>query len=452
MFLGVVEAIVFAAALYLGALIRFQFDSHALFESVGSLFLRSIMVALVMISSQVAMGLYQARKQESLIVLLGRLITAFLLGGVVLSLIFYFFPDLHIGRGILFFSMLLAFALIFFVRVAFYRLITAGVIGTRVLVLGAGECARTIMNLMDQKGTRGYVIAGFLPVRGEDTCIDSKYVIGNEHGLCEIADSEGIDEILVAVTDRRKEFPLHELMECKMKGVGVISLEDFIEREVKKINLEGLLPSSFIFSDGYQRHAVREAIKRAFDLVVSSVILVIAWPILLAVPVAIKIDEGWRAPIFFRQTRVGEDDRRFRLLKFRSMREGAEEGGMAQWAEQDDSRVTRVGAYLRKYRVDELPQILNVLRGEMSFVGPRPERPEFVEDLAIRIPYYRERHRVRPGITGWAQLCYHYGASEDDAREKLQYDLYYVKNHSLMLDVLILLQTIEVVVSGKGAR
>jgi sugar transferase (PEP-CTERM system associated) len=268
----------------------------------------------------------------------------------------------------------------------------------------------------------------------------------------EFAVAASIDEVVIAMDDRRQNFPLHDLLECRVKGIDVLDLMNFLERETGKVKLDVMNPSWIIFSEGFKRNGLREFVRRAFDLIASLGLLAIAWPLMIIAAVAIKFEDGIGAPIFYRQQRVGIDGKVFNLLKFRSMSVNAEADGKAQWAQKNDSRVTRVGGVMRKTRIDELPQLLNVLRGDMSFVGPRPERPEFVSQLNERIPYYRERHCVKPGITGWAQLCYPYGSSEKDALEKLQYDLYYVKNHGFLFDLMILLQTAEVVLWGKGAR
>jgi sugar transferase (PEP-CTERM system associated) len=252
--------------------------------------------------------------------------------------------------------------------------------------------------------------------------------------------------------DRRRGFPMHEFLECRLAGIDIIELPSFLERETGKVRLDVLNPSWIIFGGGFRATQVERWLERGFDIVASLLLLLLAMPIMFVTTIAIMIEDGMRAPVLYRQSRVGQHGRVFDVLKFRSMRVDAEPAGEARWAVQDDPRVTRVGAFIRKTRIDELPQLCNVLRGEMSFVGPRPERPEFVEQLEERIPYYRERHSVKPGITGWAQLCYPYGSSERDAVEKLQYDLYYVKNRSLLFDLAILVQTVEVVLWGKGAR
>jgi sugar transferase (PEP-CTERM system associated) len=271
-------------------------------------------------------------------------------------------------------------------------------------------------------------------------------------GLAEYARQHAVEEIVVAMDDRRRSFPLKELLECRLEGIVISEQVTFLERETGKVHLELLTPSWIIFGGGFRRNGMRVHSERLFDLAASSGLLLLASPLMLLTALAIKIEDGLSAPVFYGQDRVGFAGKIFRVLKFRSMRVDAERDGKAQWATTNDNRVTALGKYLRKLRIDELPQLLNVLRGEMSFVGPRPERPQFVDKLAETIPYYRERHSVKPGITGWAQLCYPYGASEQDAVEKLQYDLFYVKNHDLVFDILILLQTVEVILLGKGAR
>jgi len=234
-------------------------------------------------------------------------------------------------------------------------------------------------------------------------------------------------------------------------GVEVTEVLTFLERETGRVRIDMLNPSWMIFSEGFRRDPLRLFSSRALDLAAGIGVLAASLPFMVLTAIAIRFEDGWRAPVLYAQTRVGLGGRPFRLMKFRSMRQDAESNG-AQWTQSGDPRITKVGAVIRTLRIDELPQVFNVLWGQMSFVGPRPERPEFVEQLAEKIPYYVQRHCVKPGITGWAQLCYPYGSSEQDALEKLQYDLYYIKNNSLLFDVAILIQTAEVVFLGKGAR
>ena len=267
--------------------------------------------------------------------------------------------------------------------------------------------------------------------------------------LVDYARSLKVDQLVVALRERSEVFPLEQILDCKMAGIRVIDAASFFEQQTGKIKIDALSPSTIVFAEGFIQAVLRSYTHRAFDVVVSVGMLLVTWPIMLATAVAIWLEDG--LPVLYRQVRVGRDNRHFAILKFRSMSTDAERDGI-RWAVAGDSRVTRVGRFIRKTRIDELPQLINVIRGEMSFVGPRPERPEFVAELEKKIPYYRVRHRVNPGITGWAQICYPYGASDRDALEKLQFDLYYIKNYSLFLDLMILIQTAQVILWGKGAR
>jgi sugar transferase (PEP-CTERM system associated) len=269
--------------------------------------------------------------------------------------------------------------------------------------------------------------------------------------LSSLVVKHAIDQIVVAIRDRRGGgFPVQQLLECKMKGVKVVELPTYFEQEYRQVLLESLNPSWMVLGDGFRQGLVGNTVKRVFDLTASAALLVLTLPIMLIVALCIYLESG--LPVLYRQRRVGQGGRVFTLFKFRSMRVDAESSGTPYWASPDDERNTRVGRFIRKWRLDELPQILNVLRGEMSFVGPRPERPYFVDQLVKQIPYYSLRHSAKPGITGWAQVRYQYGASVDDAIEKLQYDLYYLKNRSLFLDLMIMVATVEVVMWGRGAR
>jgi sugar transferase (PEP-CTERM system associated) len=299
---------------------------------------------------------------------------------------------------------------------------------------------------------RGFEIVGFLQPGGEDVCVPAERVLGSEAELLELCDRYEVHEIVMAMEDRRRGFPLRELLECRIAGIDVTELLTFLERETGRVRIDVLNPSWMIFGEGFRRDPLRLLSARSLDLLASLLTVVVSLPVMVVTALAIKLEDGWRAPVFYRQARVGLAGHSFDVLKFRSMRTDAERDGLAQWAHKADPRVTRVGAVIRKLHIDELPQILNVLRGHMSFVGPRPERPQFVNELAENVPYYVLRHCVKPGITGWAQLCYPYGSSEQDALEKLQYDLYYIKNNSLLFDLAILVQTAEVVFMGKGAR
>ncbi|MGR8919092.1 MAG: TIGR03013 family XrtA/PEP-CTERM system glycosyltransferase, partial [Gammaproteobacteria bacterium] len=291
----------------------------------------------------------------------------------------------------------------------------------------------------------GYVDLGF------DECrVDEGLVRSVEPGqLRRLAESLEVEEIVVATDDRRKGLPVDDILDCKMHGIRILESAEFFERQLGKIRLDSLHPSNLIFTDGFTQAVIVATEKRVLDVLVSALMIVATLPVMLVTAAAIYLESG--GPVLYRQERVGRRGKVFTLLKFRSMRQDAEAGG-AVWASQNDARVTRVGEFIRKTRIDELPQLFNVLRGDMSFVGPRPERPQFVAELAEAIPYYDLRHHVKPGITGWAQVLYPYGASINDAREKLQYDLYYLKNYSLFLDINIVLQTIQVILWRKGSR
>jgi sugar transferase (PEP-CTERM system associated) len=331
------------------------------------------------------------------------------------------------------------------------KLINEDVFRRRVVVYGSGVRARNISLLRRRADQRGFRLLGFVPVTDEPIEVGDAKILPVEGSLLAYAQANEVDEIVIAMDDRRRNFPVADLLECRLAGINITDIVTFLERETGKVHLDVLNPSWLIFADGFRRDVVRRYEERVFDVLSSSLLLILTAPIMLLAVLAIKLEEGIRAPIFYRQKRVGYGGQVFDVIKFRSMRTDAEKNG-AVWATAKDSRVTRVGNIMRKLRIDELPQIINVFKGDMAFVGPRPERPEFVSQLAETIPYYHERHWVKPGITGWAQLCYPYGASERDAVEKLQFDLYYVKNHSLLFDIMILVQTAEVILLRKGAR
>ncbi len=448
-----VEASLFFLAL--GVAVRLGLDPALPSQSLGEpeVWPRELLFSAVMFLSMTAMGLYNARQRSRLIGLLAR-VGASVLGGVLLiAVMFYLFPSLQVGPAALLTAALLAFVSSALARIVFDRVADEDIFRRRVLIYGAGKRAKSIAWLRRRSDLRGFIPVGYVAADGDDpNGVSDDSRIKSTESLLQICRRLEIDEIVVAMDDRRRQFPMEELLECRLEGLEIVELVTFLERETGKVRLDVLNPSWMIFSEGFRQGRFHSSLERAFDVVASFILLVVALPLMLLTALAIKISEGPRASIFYRQVRVGQYGRVFRLMKFRSMREDAECEGKAQWAQRNDSRVTRVGAFIRMTRIDELPQILNVLRGEMSFVGPRPERPEFVEQLNERIPYYRERHSIKPGITGWAQLCYPYGSSEQDAAEKLQYDLFYVKNHSLLFYLAIILQTVEVVVWGKGAR
>ena len=337
-------------------------------------------------------------------------------------------------------------------RFLFLRFVDRKELRRRALVLGAGYNANIIHEFESRAFNLNFQVIGFVQMGTEPCRVSPARVRELNRPLNEFAAENEVDEIVVAPDDRRGGLAVDEILDCKMSGLDVVDLLSFFEREAGLIRVDCLHPSWLVFSDGFRHSGFQQLGKRVFDISASLALLAVAWPLMAGAALAILIESGWSAPVYYRQLRVGKDWRLIKVIKFRSMRTDAEQDGRPRWATKNDERVTRVGRFIRTTRIDELPQLFNVLRGEMSFVGPRPERPEFVEKFAETIPYYSERHRVKPGITGWAQLCYPYGSGYQDAIEKLQYDLYYVKNYSLFLDFLIMLQTVEVVLWGKGAR
>jgi sugar transferase (PEP-CTERM system associated) len=449
--LAVVEFAVYFVAFILAALVRFGADLPEFERLEGPLWPTALVFGFIMFVCSLAFGLYSARQRARIFGIAMRVLAAVTAGVAVTAIVCYIIPALRVGRGVMILAALGALAGITLTRTALSRLVHEDVFKRRVVVYGSGQGATAIAQLRRLSDRRGFVVVGFVRADGEAQALPVT-VLDSSLGMFDLCARNDVNEIVVAMEDRRRDFPLRELLECRLAGVDVTEILTFLERETGRVRLDVLNPSWLIFGPGFRRDSLRLFSSRALDVVASLLILAVTLPVMLAVATAVLIEDGWRAPLLYRQTRVGRGGGSFELLKFRSMRCDAETDGAARWAEKDDPRVTRIGKIMRKLHIDELPQILNVLRGDMSLVGPRPERPHFVTELAQKIPYYVERHCVKPGITGWAQLCYPYGSSEQDAIEKLQYDLYYIKNNSLLFDLSILVQTVEVVFARKGAR
>lgn len=402
--------------------------------------LRAFTVATVLVLSQLSMGLYHFHQRLYFYEILVRVAVSLVLAAIALAALYFVIPVFSLSRIEATQTFALSFALIVVIRLYFFRHVDANVFKRRTLLFGKDDIEEVIGDLRRRADRRGFEFVGAIKSVDPDT------------SLWRQARDVRADEIVVAVEDRRGNLPLGELLDCVVNGISVIELPEFLERESGKVRTDLISPSSLIYSPGFRFSSAQQAIKRLFDLVFGSLVLLISWPLMLLVVAAIVVEDGFTAPKLYRQTRVGHRGREYQILKFRSMIENAESDSGAVWATENDSRVTLVGRIIRKFRLDELPQIFNVLRGEMSFVGPRPERPEFVQTLSSAIPFYNERHMVKPGITGWAQLRYPYGSTDEDALQKLQYDLFYIKNQSIVLDMFLILQTLEVVLFGKGAR
>lgn len=451
-YLGVVEAVVFFLASQLGAVGRFGWVLPADL-SVVSCVTTGLFFAVGMSVAMTSMGLYQRGVQEHEAAFVVRIGLAFLLGLALLAVGFFAFPALFMGRGVLGLSLVFSFIGVSAVRELFTRLVNAESRWRRVLVLGAGVNALCIAETLERGGSVGFLVVGYVPLPRSHTMIDDARLLRPDRPLVEIAIEHAVDDVVVAADDRRGKLPVDQLVDCKLSGFEVMDLLSFFEKELQIVKIDLLHPSWIFFSSkGFRMDVAGRLTKRLFDLAAAATILILASPLMLMVVLASLIESRGRHPIFYHQVRVGLHGNLFHVHKFRSMRVDAEADGVARWASKNDARITPLGSFIRKTRLDELPQIFNVLKGEMSLVGPRPERPEFVQRLAASIPYYAERHRVKPGVTGWAQLLYSYGSDEEDARRKLEYDLYYVKHGGLLVDLAILLQTVEVVVLGKGAR
>jgi len=403
----------------------------------------------IMLTAMISVGVYGADALRSLRYAGARLLVALSLGTIAISFIDWSLRGGHYWRSTLAYAM--AASVAFLVA---NRLIVGGILGAhafrrRVLVLGAGHRADRLRQL-GEKPEVGFVIVGYIGMSDAKPVIDEAINRSAIHNLKRFVENLGVSEVVLALEERRNSLPLSDLLRIKTAGVHVNDFSSFIERETGRVDLDTVNPSWLIFSDGFSSgRAVSSVAKRLFDVAASSLLLLFTLPLIAIFAVLVKLDS--RGPAFFRQQRMGLYGQPFQLIKLRSMHVDAEADG-AQWASRDDPRVTRVGRFIRKVRIDELPQAWSVLKGQMSFVGPRPERPEFVADLEDKLPYYAERHMVKPGITGWAQVNYPYGASIEDSRHKLEYDLYYAKNYTPFLDLLIILQTLRVVLWREGAR
>jgi len=446
-----IETVLLFASVYIGVEFRFSNPTEQIAIVESDLWIKALSFTVIMGGSLTAMGLYQRNLISDFASMMIRLFVGFGIGFALITFAFYIFPELFLGRGIIGFALVSAFFSIILSRTFFLKLLNSENYKNRILVIGSGRHACQVEELRHKCNDNGFEIIGYLPMNDCDVLIDQSKVIELNTSITDYALENGIDEIVIAVDDRRKKFPATDLLNCKMEGIYVRDLVSFFERITGHLQLDAMHPSALIFSTGFSHAVLQSNSKRFFDIFISAIILIIASPIMIVTAAAIYLSSFGRDPVFYRQVRVGLDNEPYAVLKFRSMKTDAEKDG-AQYAQKKDSRVTKIGSFIRTTRIDELPQLFNVLKGDMSFVGPRPERPEFVSGYNDRISHYSLRHKVKPGITGWAQICYPYGESEEDTKQKLQYDLYYVKNYSLFLDFTIIFQTLQVVLFGKGAR
>lgn len=429
------------------------YRAHQIGMKVEPIHTRLLQMTSFAVSLEIAMmavGVYGADSLQSIRVATARLLVAVSLGTIFLSVIFFLVPALTFWRSNLLYAMLAALVLLFVLRLLLGKTLGSQVFKRRVVVLGAGARAERLKALSKKPGA-GFVVVGYVAMSEPNRTIPEAIARDAIYNLADHVVLLNASEVVLALEERRNALPLKDLLRIKTTGVHVNEISTFLERETGRVDLQSVNPSWLIFSDGFSSGRMLSSMfKRLFDIAASLMLLALTLPLILLGALAVKLES--KGPAFYRQRRVGLYGQGFDIIKLRSMRQDAEVAGKAVWAEKDDPRITRVGRFIRKVRIDELPQCWSVLKGEMSFVGPRPERPQFVEDLEQQIPYYAERHMVKPGITGWAQINYPYGASIEDSRHKLEYDLYYAKNYSPFLDVLILLQTLRVVLFPDGAR
>jgi sugar transferase (PEP-CTERM system associated) len=450
--LFVLEALVLVIACYAGLsfhVIAYGAANPGLSVAVST---EAVVFGLGMLSVMIGMGLYHLDFWDDMRSLNIRLGIAMILGGIIaMALISSLGPSQYWGPDGFAVTVIFALGGSALLRLAFHRWGNLGTFKPRVLVLGTGSRVLKLAEFAERNPN--HAVVGYVALQPATHYVPLSRVLPISPGdsLLSVVKKYGIDQIVVAVRERRGGgLPVQELLACRLHGVKVSELSTFYEREYRQVLLESLNASWMVLGEGFRQGILRASVKRLFDLVVSGLLLLLTLPVLVVAALCIFAESG--LPLFYRQERVGQGGRAFTIYKLRSMKNTAESDGTPRWAVPNDDRTTRVGRIIRKLRIDELPQIINVFKGEMSFVGPRPERPFFVDQLVKQIPYYSLRHSIKPGITGWAQVRYPYGASLDDTVEKLQHDLYYVKNHTLFLDLMILIATVNVVLWGKGAR
>jgi sugar transferase (PEP-CTERM system associated) len=403
----------------------------------------------MMMTAMIAVGVYGADALRSMRFATARILVAISLGIIALSFVDFILASQSFWRSILAYAMAMSIFLLMMNRLVVGGILGASAFRRRVLVLGAGNRAMRLRELGDRPES-GFAIVGYIAMTDMKPLLEEAIPRSAVNNLTRYTENLGVSEVVLALEERRNALPLKDLLRIKTAGVHVNDFSSFIERETGRVDLDSVNPSWLIFSDGFSSGRIVSSVaKRAFDITASALLLILTAPIIALFAVLVKLDS--KGPALFRQTRVGLFGQNFDIIKLRSMRTDAEVDG-AQWAKKNDPRITRLGKFIRKVRIDELPQCWSVLKGEMSFVGPRPERPEFVAELEEQLSYYAERHMVKPGITGWAQVNYPYGASIEDARHKLEYDLYYAKNYTPFLDLIIILQTLRVVLLREGAR
>lgn len=443
-----VDMILACVSVYSGLCLRFGALPRA-YEFLGLGAARLCLFGAALVFSSFMVELYNNEKNTNKKEVFVKILTSTGISFFLLSSFYYMVPSVMVGRGVLGTSLLIFAMLQFIWHVSFQISVSLPRFARRVLILGTGPLANQMGRIITSMN-HNYVLTGYVNCTNETSFVPQQSIIGSGDGLIETAHREKAHKIVVSLSERRGAFPLKDVLSCKLGGIEVVDAPSFYEQVTGKLLLENITPSWFIFSDGFRITYAKMLFKRMFDVVLAFAGLIVSTPLVPFVALLVKLDSP--GPVFLRQVRMGQREKNFVLYKFRTMRQDAEAATGAVWSQKNDPRVTRIGKILRKSRLDELPQLFNVLRGDMSIVGPRPERPEFIEKLKEVIPYYSERHFVKPGITGWAQIKYPYGSSVEDAIEKLRYDLFYIKNLTFSLDLLIILETIKVIIFGRGGR
>jgi len=448
-FLGIIECMILFVAIWAALNIRFQ-QIGMLDEGAASHIIEICAFVGIVYMVMLSTGLYRLETCRDYKLTIARLATSLGISLLAISVILYLFPNIDLWRSVIVYALVITYVGFLLSRYVFLHMVDLDRLRKRVLVLGAGEKAAQIQERGNREGSNVQFIR-FLKMDDKEDKVEDAIAFDQIKSLRDYVKQHTVQEIIVANQERRGKLPMAALLDCKMDGCLVCDAASFIEQQSGTVDLNNVSPSWMIFSDGFGGgHKISLIAKRIFDVFASALLLILSFPILLIAGFLVKITS--KGPIFYRQERVGLGGRSFNVLKFRSMTVDAEADGVPKWAGKNDARVTAIGRFLRATRIDEIPQIFNVLAGQMSFVGPRPERPFFVEQLGKKITFYHQRHWVKPGITGWAQLNYPYGASEEDSKRKLEYDLYYIKNYSIFLDFLILVQTVRVVLWPDGAR
>lgn len=419
--------------------------------NLGQVLIFAALFAVVMLTINILLGFYQRVTTSSFVDKRARAMLSLYLAIPVAYGLYALLPITSVNQDLIQLSAMSAVFGMLVTRVSAAYSPTTKILRRRILVFGTGAQALAVKHALEHSDPSAEII-GFYPGANEDQPqVLLNMILNRDQPLTDTARNLKVDEIVVALSERRGgSMPLRELLDCKLQGVRVLDLASHFEQTLGQIRLDSLYAGWLIFGDGFRQGLIRTLVKRVFDIVCASILIALALPMMLIAAILIVAEDGF--PLLYRQERVGLGGRLFNVIKFRSMRRDAEKDGKPIWAQAKDNRVTRIGQIIRKLRIDELPQLFSVLKGDMSLVGPRPERPFFVDQLTKEIPFYAVRHSVKPGVTGWAQVRYHYGSTVEDSAEKLQYDLYYVKNHSLLLDIVILFETVGVVLTGKGAH